>query len=343
MRTFVSTCGLILLFSLTGYTEVQGQTAECQDVLQARTTHWTNLNLIEQNAALNLVDERNYEESKQKYNAIVPGYFDGDFQSFKQRRASRFQQTSYQSSKFQSQQELRIELPPDAVSAWLTCVTQTSSNLFAYIDEIDEAAVTLKIKWAAPPGLPGINVTPQLINVAPGSLLDAPVLIQPHGEVRVILTRQNRSAALRGTLNGVVGTGMYAASFYVPVKTPPPQPPCKRTNVDGKCLVCGWAQKNIRWAADTSEPIRCPNMAAGGDVRMTAAIAQFYQEDWGPPDAERSHKNRHRLMRGTQQKWAGGFAFDSPSTRKCSISSFMNQFDQSLERDDIRSARILRF
>jgi hypothetical protein len=109
------------------------------------------------------------------------------------------------------------------------------------------------------------------------------------------------------------------------VETAWPVPSCRQYNPYGQCMVCFWKILTISGKADTEKVIMCPNMAPSRDVRIKARV-QFYQENWGPPDAEREHRNRHQLMRGNLIKWSGGFHL----TRKCSISSFDNQFNKSL-------------
>lgn len=114
---------------LVGTNVAYAQTVNCEAALQFDTT------VIEQNylgrlAILNVVNSSNFEEAQKNYGAKIPGYFDGNFSEFSQKRAE-FSQTLNvdQSIKSDSTYVQRV-LSPAGAKAFADCLARTSGDPF---------------------------------------------------------------------------------------------------------------------------------------------------------------------------------------------------------------------
>jgi hypothetical protein len=322
MKSFTLTTILLLFIPSVAMC----QTSACNDVLQARTTEWSNLNTSEQSALLDLVDDKNYEVQQKQYKAVVPGYFDGDYKSFKDKRSERYALHSYQSSQTESAQRLRLGLADGAVANWLACIQSQGKDLFAYVSNVTESGVTIRVEWKPPSGLGDITIKADIANVTSKPEISS-FTLSPNGAINFELTRVNKALEIRGPLNGkTAGNGDYATSIYVPGETAKPMPPCKQTDANGKCLVCSWSKVQFSGPAGHEHKFRCPDMAKAGNVRLVTKKVQIFQEGWPGNNAIAwSRQNQHQLTRNGDKKWSGGLV----GSDLCGPSGFY-QLDESV-------------
>lgn len=219
-----STAAFIL--SCVSFGTAKAQPAvSCGDVLGAKTVNIKMLSRQAQLAWMRLVNQSNYESFKQAGSASVPGYFDGDYNSFNEKRNKLFEKETYQSSEFEAQQELSIEVPPDVISAWQTCMVANSTGLFVYAKNVDEDGATLSVNWKPSPGLSELQgVSVALHGAAKGDLQKQKKI--DIGERFFSILRENKNQVVRGTISGKPGTyGVYSAEIYIPQKLKPPVVP----------------------------------------------------------------------------------------------------------------------
>jgi hypothetical protein len=111
----------------------QARAESCEAALQFDTVSLQQ-NYLAKLALLNVVNQSNYEETKQNLGASVPGYFTGSFDDFAKKRND-FQQTLSidQTAQFDSNYYQRV-LSPTGAKAFADCMAhKTGAPLVAYI------------------------------------------------------------------------------------------------------------------------------------------------------------------------------------------------------------------
>lgn len=190
----------------------------CADALMVKNIAFKNYSRQSQLAWMRLVNNSNYEKIKQDAKAMVPGYFDGDYHSFNEKRASSFLKENYNSTEYEAQQELSIETPKEAVSAWQNCISSNSVGLFAYVKNVDESGATISINWRPAPGLKELNSVYTELSGAKSERLSNLRQIDI-GEGTFLINRGGSTQAVRGIIMGRTSTGgVYSAEIYIPAK-----------------------------------------------------------------------------------------------------------------------------
>jgi len=214
--TFISIC-------FTAHAQKDG----CKEILMARTVTSTKTKLYSKLAWLNLVTSDNYEQMKKDYKALVPGYFDGSFSSFSQKRSQFYEEQNYQSETYESTEELTQYLPAEAIKAWRDCQLE-KSGLNVWLEDIDKKGAFLKVRWT-----PNVGISGPLRNVEielTGAKEISPISKIEIGTKTILLQRIANNKAIRGTINANGGSGgNFSRKIYVPtikdqVILPEPEP-----------------------------------------------------------------------------------------------------------------------
>ena len=301
----------------------QGAPADCGEVLKLRTTHWKQLTLRERLATLNLVDTDKWETEKNKYRAIVPGYFDGTAEQFKQKRDKVYQFSNYTSDKSSSEAELKIDIPKGAIPAWSDCINKDQLGLSVYLREADENTATIEIVWRPPVGLSEIVISKDTIlleNVQPNSNLEKPITLKNNDTSGNFLVRRaNKSLASKIVINGKVPSGgTYAAGIVsLPPKFSPPHAPCIQTTASGRCSACSWDKRSFRGKANDERSWSCPNMGKG-QLTILATKIQLFQEGWTNAGDKNYAFNNVQELRRNSSNWS--HRLSSPG--QCGVSAF---------------------
>lgn len=111
----------------------QAWATSCEAALQFDTVSLQQ-NYLAKLAVLNVVNQSNYEETKQNFGATVPGYFGGSFEDFAKKRSDFQQSLSIdQTVQFDSNYVQRV-LSPAGAKAFSECVaSQSGADLVAYV------------------------------------------------------------------------------------------------------------------------------------------------------------------------------------------------------------------
>jgi hypothetical protein len=204
----------------------QSRLAACEPALAVRDIKWSESSRQTRLAWLRIINEVNYEQFKQSAKASVPGYFDGDYRSFNEKRRSNFSKEKYQSDDFQAQQELAIVAPREAVAAWAECVKANSNDLFVYSRDVDARGATIAVNWRPPPGLQQLTNVRFRVNGIKRTHDITSARIIPVGENFFAVERLRLNEPIRGTISGMAGgRGVYSGPIYIPAVMPPDPPP----------------------------------------------------------------------------------------------------------------------
>jgi hypothetical protein len=297
--------GLGLVLFVAGSTYARNAVEGCGGVLVSKTVDLKTKTTRAQLAWMRLIDESNYESARKEGSALIPGYFDGDFKSFDEKRKTHFQKENYTSSTFQASEELRIETPDAAIKAWVECVRLQTKNagLTIYAKDVDKTGATVVVEWSPAAGLGSlerVKVDAQGIK-EPSSLLDLNQL-SADGEQSFIIERVAENAVVRGVVRGEAGAkGHYTADFYIPAKLtepPKPTPPCVEINTNGQCMRCSGTETVASGGrGENLFILECANvnpmsrywarvsgtLSSTGGIPMTGATLEFYL--YGPENS----------------------------------------------------------
>lgn len=201
-------------FLLAGSNQLHSQQDACRDILLAKTIEVTKNTTISKLAWMRLIDQSNYSEHKESASAFVPGYFNGSYDSFSQKRQTLFLQENYDQSIFEAEQELRIFLRSDAIEGWKTCMSSKNDPFKTWIEVIDEKSGIVAIMWTPPPGLQGALDVTFFINGAKENIEITELNV---GTTRLLLTRKSNNSVIKGVINGVINNaGSYSTNIYLP-------------------------------------------------------------------------------------------------------------------------------
>lgn len=144
----------------------------CENLLQFDVTSITS-DYASRFAALRVVNQENYEQMKQKLAASIPGYFDGDYQSFSQKR-SRLNQLFAESGATEIHRNyFTRSLSAEGARAYAECVARTSEKpLAAWIEAATDSHVVVGLRTAVTgdADVSYSTVGPTPINGATGTL-----------------------------------------------------------------------------------------------------------------------------------------------------------------------------
>lgn len=217
---------VVVLFLILVPLKSMAHSQDCNNVLMQKTVHLLGTQARSKLAWMKLVNSDNYEMAKNQAAADVPGYFSGDYDSFKEKRDKLLTKEAYSLDEFEASQELRIGLPKGSVSAWRDCVIANSSGLFSWVEDIDKDAATVGLAWQPAPGLTTLDkVDPDLIGAKKDSKIFS-LKNLPKGEKYFIVQRDKKNGVIRGAISGIAGVdGNYSTKIYIPpiveVKPPP--------------------------------------------------------------------------------------------------------------------------
>lgn len=114
---------------------------------------------------------------------------------------------------------------PGSVEAWAMCMKINKRGLFCWLEGgAHDPNFTLRIEWVPPVGLGGQPLRNVSGTLARGN--GAPVKIDGlsntllEGQFNILISRTGENA-VRGTIDGQVGNGSYAVSFFAPYSVPP--------------------------------------------------------------------------------------------------------------------------
>jgi hypothetical protein len=193
----------------------------CKDILVVQ-----NLSLLknEQQSSLylrSIIDRDNYESAKHSAGAQYKEIFGANYDDFSSRRQRDSEYFDEQFSTSEAQSALTLYTPADVISAWADCMRANAKGLFCWLEGAPSGQTfTLWIEWAPDVGIAGSSLedvrTLVVTDSGQASLAaEFPTTLNP-GRYSTIVSRNNSSATVRGTINGNAGAGGFATSFFVP-------------------------------------------------------------------------------------------------------------------------------
>ncbi|MFT3721177.1 hypothetical protein [Pseudorhodoferax sp.] len=122
---------------------------DCENLLTFDTT-LVKTDFATQFAFLSSVTEQNYEDMKKDFSAFVPGYFDGSYSEFNQKRNITTQLVSLSSSTSFVQSYQKRSLSPGAAESYARCLVDKSRKLIgAWISHVSEDVIVVSIRTGA--------------------------------------------------------------------------------------------------------------------------------------------------------------------------------------------------
>lgn len=125
--------GCVFAVVSAGNVPAFAQSVNCEAALQFDST------VIEQNylgklSIMNVINQSNFEEAKKNYGAKIPGYFDGTFSDFSQKRSEFSQSLNIDQSVKSDTTYVQRVLSPAGAKAFAECVAKTTGEpLVAWI------------------------------------------------------------------------------------------------------------------------------------------------------------------------------------------------------------------
>lgn len=208
----------LLVASLTLAHPVAAQGPVCDTPLLQRTISVTTEDSRFRAAWLNLVTESNYDDLKRNASgSAFSNFFSGSYDEFQSKRRDYLSRNEHSVDASDSRQEVRVELPKDAVPAWRDCVLRESSDFFYWLDAVDKNGATLGLGWKPAPGNGELrHITVDLRGGRSRSLNKLHNL--PQGKKTFAIERGSPTGAVRGTVSGEAGENKatFSVAFYVP-------------------------------------------------------------------------------------------------------------------------------
>lgn len=172
-------------------------------------------------AWLRVIDESNYEKYKKDFAATIPGYFDGTYNDFAEKRKSLFTSESYDLSISSARDVLMTAVPPEAIAAWSDCIAINYAGLHKWIRIVSDETAVITLRWSPPAGLGPLRSTE--LKVVGGQVLsDA---FSPNeafvGQVDLLIKRDSPHTAVTGVASGLAGPdpgGAWSTTFHIPRK-----------------------------------------------------------------------------------------------------------------------------
>ncbi|MGC3985738.1 MAG: hypothetical protein QM777_14060 [Pseudorhodoferax sp.] len=157
-----------------------GNMNDCENLLTFDTT-LVKTDFATQFAFLSSVTEQNYEDMKRDFSAFVPGYFDGSYSEFNQKRNVTTQLVSLSSSASFAQTYQKRSLSPGAAESYAKCLVENSRKLIgAWISHVSDDIIVVSVRTGAT-GTDKITVTakPASLKIDPITLLPGSVTAIP--------------------------------------------------------------------------------------------------------------------------------------------------------------------
>jgi hypothetical protein len=118
---------------------------DCKDTLTFDTLTTKN-DFMSQLSILSLVTADNYEEAKQKWSATVPGYFDGDYDSFLRKKSHLSDMFSLSNIEVSHQEYFQHTLSRDARANYAACIAgKDNLPIAAWVDSFDKTTIVVKV------------------------------------------------------------------------------------------------------------------------------------------------------------------------------------------------------
>ena len=118
---------------------------DCKDTLTF-DTETAKTDFMSQMSILSLVTADNYEEAKQKWSATVPGYFDGDYDSFMRKKSHLSDMFALSDIKISHGEYFRRALSPDSRANYAACMASKDNlPIAAWVDSFDNTTIVVKV------------------------------------------------------------------------------------------------------------------------------------------------------------------------------------------------------
>lgn len=211
--------------------------SKCDAVLLARTVKVDALRYQQDLAWMKLVNQSNYEQAKTEIGAVVPGYFDGNYDTFAAKRDQLSSQEWFTRSENMVRTQFLALAPDEGIRAWRDCTLANSAGgavLIGYMREVNDENAILHLEWSPAEGTVGPLRKTRLI--VQGATIEPPD--EPDGfssswitavtdkgftgAVRILLKRTGADHPIMVTASGKVKAG---AVYPVSLEYKPPAPP----------------------------------------------------------------------------------------------------------------------
>jgi hypothetical protein len=186
---------------------------------------------------IKLVTEDNYEEIKKSVSAYIPGYFEGDYDSFKKKLNSTKQYTSFSYSRDEARSTYMAYLPEAAYRAWSDCMQYkaqqaNSGELIVGAHDATDNSAIITYRWE-----PTLNTLGSLTELefqfagVSNSQQIYQEMMTRHpagstnfsGELNFIAERNSSNSEMKIVINGKTSTGL-SVNAYCTILPPPPTP-----------------------------------------------------------------------------------------------------------------------
>lgn len=196
----------------------------CDAVLATASVTKIHESLSLKLAWLRVVDESNYEKYKRDFAASVPGYFDGNYNQFAEKRNKLFISENYDLTISSARDVLMTFVSAEAIAAWSDCIAVNHAGLHRWIRIVSDETSVVTIRWSPPAGLGPLRKTE--LAVVGGQIISDN--FSPNeaflGQVDVLIKRDTPHVAVTGIASGLAGPdpgGAWSTSFHIPRKPAP--------------------------------------------------------------------------------------------------------------------------
>lgn len=171
---------------------------------------------------LELVDESNYDAKKQQASAVVPDYFTGTWDDFRETRRTRFQLINRDINVSRSSAYYRSFVSPAQLAAFLECCRTNEVGLACTVENQTEFTCQIRVSYF-PEGGNGQLSNPTLVVPVANLVSLGAFAINPFsGEAIIQLIRTTGDQVISGNVFGqTVGGGMVSDEFLVPAYRAP--------------------------------------------------------------------------------------------------------------------------
>jgi hypothetical protein len=209
-------------------------TVDCDAVLVPDYTYWGENKKVYL-SWLSTVTSSNYAKAKESANALAFGYgvlFEGEWNSFKEKRAALFKEEQFESTVIESRQLIMYRISDAALSQWGRCVEAKlgQAKLAVWVHHPGDDGATVTVSYRSATGIPRLRDVE--VTVGPNGKLFCPKskrfvsscnIGDLDGSYSLDLQRDDKAARVRGWVNSVGGDGgRFSADFLLPEAPPPP-------------------------------------------------------------------------------------------------------------------------
>lgn len=289
MATFIHFIAIIALLTLVFIGHVFAKPVDCDTVLLQKTSNITRFRHQSHLSWLLLITKENYDEIKKSASAELIDYFSGSYDSFRKKREQYLKKANYSKTTDEAREEVRVNLPEDAVPAWRDCVLSNSHGLFTWTDHIDEEGAILGIGWNPPPGLDKLKDV-QVVLVGGNCVeLTNDLKVLYRGTHTFNISRSGNKKDIRGSISGVTKrfifftTGTYSEPIYIPYPSKPKiVKKHKRWTLNG--FGANWERENdcnVDTSDDDTVPVNCTTELYHDESKISLKVYFRCREDGG--------------------------------------------------------------